>query len=98
MKKFGNATLAEWRTWLEEELTPPYSELVGSHGQVKYVLKSFLDLVSDPSVIAAPELLEACKQVVAWVDASADVALHSSRAIMATEYCRRTVNKAEGKS
>jgi hypothetical protein len=38
--------LLEWKEWLQEELTPPYSDTVSSNPDLKRVLEAFLELVT----------------------------------------------------
>jgi hypothetical protein len=39
------ASLEVWKNWLEEELTPPYSNVVENNDEVKYVMEAFLELI-----------------------------------------------------
>jgi hypothetical protein len=38
--------LLEWKEWLQEELTPPYSDAVSSDPDLKRVLEAFLELAT----------------------------------------------------
>jgi hypothetical protein len=39
-------SLLDWKKWLEEELTPPYSDAVRCNPQLKWVLEAFLKLAT----------------------------------------------------
>jgi hypothetical protein len=38
--------LLEWKKWLQEELTPPYSDAVSLNPDLKRVLEAFLELAT----------------------------------------------------
>jgi hypothetical protein len=38
--------LLEWKKWLHEELTPPYSDAVSLNPDLKRVLEAFLELAT----------------------------------------------------
>jgi hypothetical protein len=42
--KIKNQSIYEWKNWIENELTPPFSD--ATTDEVKYVMEAFLELIN----------------------------------------------------